>query len=356
MADITLKTRIQLRNDTEANWLLVANTLVPLAGEVCITNDGDNKGLYKVGDGTSTWGQLEYHGGGGGADVQVDASQVTFSQDLVFTEPFGKYVPGSSGQVTIPANGDSLLQVLLDAFAEDSNPSITEPSVSVTSSQMTRAEVGTNITPSYNVSFKPGSYQFGPATGVTATAYSVTFDDETLTTATGSFAEYQVTDSSNLRIQAQVTHTAGAIPVTALGQEYADGQIQEGTKSAQTGAVTGYRKSFYGTYTAKGTEGTDSATIRALQSSSDNALANGSTFTINIPVGALRVCFAYPATLRDVTSVKDVNGLNAEIASSFVKSEVQVAGANNYSPIPYKVYTLDFANANDTSNTYTVQI
>lgn len=249
MANVTLNTRIQLRNDTEANWLLVADTEIPLVGEVCITNDGENKGRFKIGDGTSTWGQLPYSGGG--SDIKVDASQVTFSQDLVFTEPFGKYVPGSSGQVTIPANGDTLLQVLLDAFAEDSNPSITQPSASVTSSQMTRAEVGTNITPSYSVSFNPGSYQYGPATGVTATAYSVTFDDETLTTATGSFTEYQVTDSSNLRIQAQVTHSAGAVPVTALGQEYADGQIQEGTKSAQTGAVTGYRKSFWGTYTAK---------------------------------------------------------------------------------------------------------
>lgn len=355
MADITLKTRIQLRNDTEANWLSVAETLIPLAGEMCITTDGANKGLYKVGDGTSTWGELQYHGGGSD-EVQVDASQVLFSQDLIFTEPFGKYEPGGSGQVTIPANGESLLNVLLDAFAEDSNPNITQPSASVTSSQMTRAEVGTNITPSYSVSFKPGSYQFGPATGVTATAYSVTFDDETLTTATGSFTEYQVTDSSNLRIQAQVTHSAGAMPVTALGQEYADGQIQAGTKSAQTGAVTGYRKSFWGTYTAKDTEGTTSESIRSLSGSSNQSLANGSTFTISIPVGALRVCFAYPSTLRDVTSVKDVNGLNAEIASSFVKSEVQVAGANNYSPIAYKVYTLDFANANDTANTYTVQI
>lgn len=354
MADITLNTRIQLRNDTEANWLLVADTAIPLVGEVCITNDGENKGRFKVGDGTSTWGQLPYSGGG--SDIQVDASQVTFSQDLVFTEPFGKYVPGSSGQVTIPANGDTLLQVLLDAFAEDSNPSITQPSASVTSSQMTRAEVGTNITPSYNVSFNPGNYQFGPATGVNATAYSVSFNSETLTTQTGNFSQYQITDDTNLRISAQVTHSAGAIPVTALGQEYADGQIQAGTKSAQTGAVTGYRKSFWGTYTAKDTEGTTSESIRSLASSSNQALANGSTFTISIPVGALRVCFAYPSTLRNVTSVKDVNGLNAEIASSFSQTEVQVSGTNNYSPIPYKVYTLDFANANDTANTYTVEI
>lgn len=354
MADITLTTRIQLRNDTEANWLTVADTEIPAQGEMCITNDGENKGRFKIGDGTSTWGELPYSGGD--VDAEVTASEVTFSQDLVFTEPFGKYVPGSSGQVTVPANGETLLNVLLDAFAEDSNPTVTQPSASVTSGQMTRAEVGTNITPAYTVEFNPGNYQFGPATGVTATGYSVTFNEETLTTQTGTFTQYQVTDSSNLRIQATVQHSAGAMPVTALGSEYPDGQIKAGSKTAQTGAVTGYRKSFWGTYTAKGDEGTTSDSIRTLSGSSNQALANGSTFTITIPVGAMRVCFAYPDTLRDVTSVKDVNGLNAEIASSFTKTEVQVAGANNYSPITYKVYTLDFANANDTANSYTVQI
>lgn len=354
MADITLKTRIQLRNDTESNWQLVADTLIPLAGEMCVTTDGENKGRFKIGDGTSTWGQLPYSGNS--ATVDVDAGNVTFSSDFVFTETFGKYEPGSTGSVTVPAEGKTLVELLNDAYSEDRNPTITQPSASVTSGQMVRAEVGTNITPSYTVNFNAGKYQFGPATGITATGYNVTFNSESQTTQTGTFSQYQITDATNLRIQAQVTHTAGAIPVTALGQEYTEGQIKAGTVSAQTGVVTGYRKSFWGTYTGKATEGTTSDSIRSLQDSSTQALSNGSTFEIDIPVGALRVCFAYPATLQDVTSVKDVNGLNAEIASSFAQSEVNVAGANNYSPIAYKVYILDFANANDTQNTYTVQI
>ena len=352
--DLTLNTRIQLKNDTETNWLLVADTFIPMVGEVCITNDGEHKGEMKVGDGVTSWGNLPYNAGS--AEVEVDAENVTFPSDFVFTETFGKYEPGAGGSVEVPAEGKTLTQLLTGAFCEDKNPTITQPSASVTSAQMTRAEVGTNITPTYSVSFNPGNYQYGPATGVTVSAHSVSFNSQTLTAQSGTFNEYQIVDDTNLRIQAQVTHSAGAVPVTALGAEYADGQIKEGTKSAQTGAVTGYRKSFWGTYTAKDTEGTTSESIRTLQGSSNQALANGSNFTISIPVGALRVVFAYPATLRDVTSVKDVNGLNAEIASSFVKSEVQVAGANNYSPIAYKVYTLDFANANDTANTYTVQI
>ena len=65
---------------------------------------------------------------------------------------------------------------------------------------------------------------------------------------------------------------------------------------------------------------------------------------------------AYPATLRDVTSIADVNGMNAEIKTSFTKTTVAVEGANGAAAIDYKVYTLDFANANDAANTYAVTI
>ena len=70
MAEKTIRTIIQLRRDTEANWLAVADTFVPRAGEPCVTLDGDHKGQIKMGDGTSTWGQLEYIGEG--TNVAVD--------------------------------------------------------------------------------------------------------------------------------------------------------------------------------------------------------------------------------------------------------------------------------------------
>lgn len=60
MPDITLKTQIQLRNDIEQNWNIVADTLIPLAGEPCVTNDGEHKGQIKIGDGVLTWGELPY--------------------------------------------------------------------------------------------------------------------------------------------------------------------------------------------------------------------------------------------------------------------------------------------------------
>lgn len=355
MADITLNTRIQLRNDTEANWLLVADTAIPLVGEICITNDGEHKGQFKIGDGTSTWGDLPY--ANSGADIQVDASQVMFSQDLVFTEQFGKYVP-SGGKVTVPANGDSLLEVLLNAFATDSNPSITQPSVSISSSSFKAYEVGTNVTPSYTATLNPGSYQYGPATGITATSWSVVdnaAEPNTLTTASGSFPQMQVVDGTSYSITATASYGDGAIPNTALGQEYAAGQIKAGSKSATKGTITGYRNGFYGTTTSQSSGTFESDNIRAL-TATNKAVTAGTVWNISIPVGARSVVFAYPATIRDVTSVLDANGLNAEIKTAFTKVQAQVAGANGYNPIEYKVYYTNYANANDTQNTYKVTI
>ena len=355
MADITLNTRIQLRNDTEANWLLVADTAIPLVGEVCITNDGEHKGQFKIGDGTSTWGELPY--ANSGADIQVDASQVMFSQDLVFTETFGKYVP-SGGKVTVPANGDSLLDVLLNAFATDSNPSITQPSVGISSSDFKAYEVGTNVTPSYTATLNPGSYQYGPATGITATSWSVVdnaAEPNTLTTASGSFPQMQVIDGTSYSITATASYGAGAIPNTALGQKYADGQIKAGSKSATKGTITGYRNGFYGTTTSQSSGTFESENIRAL-TATNKAVTAGTVWNISIPVGARSVIFAYPATIRDVTSVLDANGLNAEIKTAFTQVQAQVAGANGYNPIEYKVYYTNYANANDTQNTYKVTI
>lgn len=355
MADIALNTRIQLRNDTEANWLLVADTAIPLVGEICITNDGEHKGQFKIGDGVTTWGDLPY--ANSGADIQVDASQVMFSQDLVFTEQFGKYVP-SDGKVTVPANGDSLLDVLLSAFATDSNPSITQPSVSISSSSFKAYEVGTNVTPSYTATLNPGSYQYGPATGVTATSWSVVdnaAEPNTLTTASGSFPQMQVVDGTSYSITATASYGAGAIPNTALGQEYTDGQIKAGSKSATKGTITGYRNGFYGTTTSQSSGTFESDNIRAL-TATNKAVTAGTVWNISIPVGARSVIFAYPATIRDVNSVLDANGLNAEIKTAFTKVQAQVAGANGYNPIEYKVYYTNYANANDTQNTYKVTI
>lgn len=296
--------------------------------------------------------------GEGNIDLIYNADDILFTNDLVITANVGVHTIDSSGSKTLPTTGKSVKQVMDLLFSEEKNPTITQPYVNLSSSSMGSKEVGTRISPSYSASLNAGTYQYGPATGVTVTTWTITDTNSgSKDTASGTFDEFQVTDSTQYRITAVAEHTEGTIPVTNLGNEYPSGQIQAGSKTKQVGTITGHRKTFYGTVESKDTA-IDSTLIRSLAGKSSGALSNGSTFNINIPIGAIRIIIAYPATLRDLTSVLDVNAFDTPIQSEFLKNKtsVQVEGANGYSAIEYKLFYMDYANANDTLNTYKVTI
>lgn len=374
MAEKLINTIIQVRRDTQANWTNVASEFVPKEGEPCLTLDGADKGKVKYGDGVTTWGALEYSGGdipvtqvfqvtantdetdeaaiarittgktviagdvvivsrvisgekvsktaynyNGTAwtalDGNYNAKNVYFDKNLTFTVPFGKYEVPTSGMGTIPSDGVNVYDFFNSALNEEKNPSTTQPAVTLTSAEVKSYEVGTSVAPKYSASLSKGSYTYGPDTGITASTWSVVFNSETLTTASGTFGAVTVGDNTNLSITATATYEAGAMPKTNIGNNYPAGQIKAGSKSKTSENITGYRNSFYGTFADKSTA-LSSDSIRGL-TASNKALSNGNTFSITLPVGAQSVVFAYPATLRDVTSVKDVNGLNAEIKGAF---------------------------------------
>lgn len=415
MADKILQTRFSLRADTSANWALIDPVL--LKGEAGVELFEGGKAKIKIGDGTLKWSQLPYAGGEEIAKAQVfeatalaeqtdeaaitavvgaaalqegdvaivkrlihgekyeytayvyngtawkamdgnyNAENVYFDEDLMTTSAVGN-ITLTNGQATISAQGKNLKEVFQTIFVKEQQPTVTQPSATVKLTQAGSYEVGSTLTPAYTTSFNVGSYSYGPATGITVSAWEVSDgvqDHDAVTTASGSFPELTVIDGINYKLTAKATHTEGAIPKTNIGNEAPSKKIASGTKSATSSAITGYRNSFYGTYASK--DGTvDSTYIRGLSGKSGKALANGSTFTISLPAGAQRVVFAYPASLREVNSVKDVNGLNAEIKSAFTMNTVKVAGANEYAPQDYRVYITDFAAPLEKANSYTVQI
>lgn len=296
--------------------------------------------------------------GEGNIDIIFNADNVLFTSDLTITADVGVHTIGSSGSKTLPTTGKSVKQVMDLLFTEEKNPTITQPSVNLTSTNMGLKEVGTRLTPNYTAVLNPGTYQFGPATNVTATTWNVTDTaGGTKNTSSGNFSELQVTDDTNYSITAEAQHTQGTIPLTNLGNEYSQGQIQADSKTKTLGTITGFRRTFYGTVDSKETP-IDSSLIRKLEGKSTEALTNGSKFDITIPKGAIRVIIAYPSNLRSVTQVLDVNGFNAPIQSEFLKNKttIQVEGANNYTSKEYKLFYMDYANPNDTVNTYKVTI
>ena len=284
---------------------------------------------------------------------QVTPDQVVFPDGAQTTYAIGKVKLVNGCGELVPAGGT--LEDFFNVFVDEKNPAVTQPSVQLTFPQAKAYEVGTALTPTYSAKLSPGAYSYGPATGVTATSWEVTdTKDNTLGTASGSFPALTVADDMGYKITAKASYSDGAVPVTNLGKAYEAGKIKAGSKQATSLAITGYRNSFYGTMETK--DEITSSVIRGLAGVSGAALSNGSSFEIPVPVGAMRVIIAYPATLNDISSVKDENGMSAEISSSFVPQTVSVEGANGYMAIDYKVYTLDFAYANDTENTYTVTI
>lgn len=289
-------------------------------------------------------------------DGNYDADNVYFSKNLVFTSAFGNFAPDSSGSVTIGTADKKLsLQDLLEqAFAEEKDPKVNQPWVNIKLNEAGAKEVGTSITPSYQVSFGSGSYQYGPNTGVTATFAVSDTDKHTATADHGNFAieggnyQFTVGDDTNYKVSVVATHTAGAAPKTNLGNEKPDLAIKAGTKSAESSSVTGYRNSFWGGVNSK--EGAPtSAVIRGLSGKKNGYISAGNEGDAAESVGDMRVIIAVPAP-RTITSIKDVNGLNAETFSAFKAIQVDVEGANGYTAKSYNVYYKDNAEACNKAN------
>lgn len=304
-------------------------------------------------------------------DGNYNAENVYFAEDLIYTKQIGELpaVP-ASGAATLSAKGKNIKTVLSSILAQRKQPSVTDPTVRLNGAQSnSENEIGTTITVSgqtLSASLNAGSYTYGPATGVTATAWSTKVSytqgktGEIATGETNSLPyayNFQLGTDGNtvaVKFEATATHGAGAVAKDNLGDDSNPvKQVAAGTKTqTSTATYSSYRKMFYGTR-VDATE-LDSAKIRALTGVEETAYANNS-LSVNIPTGAKRVVIAVPGS-REVTSVKDVNDSSAEIISAFEKQTVAVEGAENYTAINYNVYICDYANPATAVNTYKVTI
>ena len=320
MATNELKAKIILNNKPASEFS--EKNPVLLKGELGVEID---TGLMKVGDGVKKWNELDYVN-----DSEVDISDLPLGQEFKFTRAFGKYTPDGSGSVTIDAREMSITDLLESAFADELQPSVTQPSASISMPQAKSYEVGTKVTPSYTVSFNKGKYQYGPDTGVTATSYSVSDGTNTLTTATGSLPELTVADGMNYKLTATVGYGAGTQPVTNLGNPASVAAIAAGSTKATSGTITGYRAMFAGSKTAP--IELNSANIRGLTN-----VGAAKNYTLSVVEGAKQVIIALPAN-KTLKNVKDQNAFGTDIVASFVKSNVDVEGVGRYAVQSYNVY------------------
>ena len=305
---------------------------------------------------------------------ELDADKVTFDKDLVFTKTFGKYVPDkTSGSVTIPTATEnmSLKDLLLNAFSEETNPSVTDPAVSFSSVAEGSKEVGTEVTLSYTASLSAGSYTYGPATGITAKTWEVSVANiegsSKLTTNSSNFGKVTVKDgdSAKYKITAKATYDAGAMPVTNLGNDCPSKQIAAGSKSKTSSGLTGYRAWFH-CYRPGGSlidiNSITSDTIRNNIGSDTKTrwVSKNGSFTSSLATTNMQqIFFAAPAgVVKSVAVAHSVNGAPQTVLTK----TIYVKGAGNYvtsdapNGMAYDLFYVSNDNPNDGSATYTITV
>ena len=405
---VELKTVVQLRNDTTANW--EANkTKVLKNGEVGIEFQENGKVGLKIGHDEKPWSELDYFASSvpatvyqidlqddemdidgidrvvGAAELQAGdiaivragiagdkkaytsyvydgtkweatdgnyrADNVYFDDDITYTVAIGTLAK-PSGSAKFPAKGKNVEQVFSSLMAQEANPNKTNPSVSInTQTNFGTFEIGTTKNLVYAASLNAGSYTYGPATGITATSWKAVCDGKTLTSASGTF-ENVVAEATAKNIAITATYGDGAIPVTNLGNQYPAGQIKAGSASKNTSNLLGVRYMFWGPMTADTAITSD--VVRSL--AHNKAAGTGNLATFGAGANCKKVVVAVPAD-RKITKVIMPSALNADVTSLFVKQSatVPVNGANGYAAANYNIYVYQPASI-DSGETYTVTI
>lgn len=295
----------------------------------------------------------------------VDADKVIMRDNITMAGNYtqvGNKTKDQNGTAEFATKGMSVADILTDIFSKRLQPTITaQPSISGFNLSGAKAvEAGTELeSASYTAgTLTPGSYQYGPETGVAASNWKVeritdqgteqiaSVDAASLDAGSddNSEAGFVIGDKggenvvSSLKYKVTATHGAGVTAKDNLGGESEPAvKIAAGTKEKTTGAYTPYRNYFYGATEEK--PGLDSAYIRGL-TKSNKAYAAG-TITINVPAGAQRVAIACLADKTGVTKVINETAMNADVTSTFVQSTVAVEGANGYTAQDYKVWVFE---------------
>lgn len=295
----------------------------------------------------------------------VDADKVILQDNITMAgnyTQFGNLTKNADGTATLSSKGKSVLDVFTEILSKRLQPTITaQPSISGFNLSGAKAvEAGTSLaSAAYTAgNLNPGSYQYGPETGVTASNWVVQriTDGGTEQIASVDAASLSAGSDNNggngfiigdqggenvvasLKYKVIATHGAGVTANDNLGSASDPAvNIASGTKEKTTGAYTPYRNYFYGATTEKPT--VDSAYIRGL-TKSNKAYAAG-TLTINVPAGAQRVVIACIAGKTGVTKVINETAMNADVTSTFTQSSVNVEGAEGYTAVAYNVWVFE---------------
>lgn len=261
-------------------------------------------------------------------DGNYSARNVIFEDDFTFTTKIGTVQTLTNGSATVKAAGKNLTDFFAGIFAKEEYPSTPSTSASITSDNIGAKEVGTKISVNYAFSTSAGAYKYGPDNGVKFSNYSATFNGETLTAKSGTFSEVQVTDTTSLSITGSCSQSAGVIPKTNIGNDYAAAQIKaKDWTGLSKGTLTGFRNWFCG-YKSGDNALADPTAITGAQIRALGNAANGS-WVASMDIDKMKqMFFAAPAGKGSKPTVKDAATTAPQTVLGPIT--VYVKGANEY--------------------------
>lgn len=240
---------------------------------------------------TYSWAAVNVQSGGGDASLETD---ITANVDV-----------GGITNGTLIANGSTFTEVMQKLLVKE-----TAPTTTFTASGSGVKEVGTSVTPTLTLVIN--SKGTGTPTAIKFYSGSTLLDTQAYVSGTSSYSFTMAT---------AITDTTTVKGV--LEYKKSDGTTTATVEKAAT--YTFVMASYSGAVTSAPT---DKAGITALTKNVKNSKGFTTTFNLNNQ----RSCYCYPASMGNLTSIKDAN--NFEYISSYTKTNVTVDG------VSYNVYTL----------------
>lgn len=297
------------------------------------------------------------------------ASNVYFDRDLSLAGNYSsvgniKKVEGG----TIACKGRSVQDLFSDIFDATVPPTQgTNPSAKIDlSSDRTSYEVGETANIRYTASFTQGKYNYpwmpsGQQTGndgTTVDSYHVktvggdTFDLSS-SVVTHTFGDVTSGAKSKFYAHLSISYNAGSVPKNNKGQDVPSVQRAGGkTDIVKSSEITSYRNTFW--YVGTDITSADDITGAKLREDvNQRAAGDVKTKALDIPDGAMAVCYAVKGENRTLKSVMEQN-FGQNITQDFQRKVVNIEGADGYQSVPYTVfYTICGSYAGFAQNKYT---
>lgn len=257
------------------------------------------------------------------------------SENIVVNGVTGLGVANGS---TIPA-GKTINDVVKMLVQKSIPATYTKPTVSLGNNGGQAAgnvEAGTSVTPKLRATFSKNDAGDLTAISIKKGASPVANGESSPLDYAG---EAIVVGDETITFTASATYADAPVKDDNLGNPSKDNWFAGGSINSAAYSIVGKRNLFYGTGVGEAPKLT-SDVIRGL-SNKKLGPQNGLSFNIPVAVGQQYIVIAYPATLRDVNNITYVEANDGGMASSFVKSEVEVADARGgeNGKMAYNVYT-----------------